>query len=59
MDVMMTSWRTAWAGGTVARATLGVFAVAASLAAGLLPVAPRLALLPMAVVFGWSQIGGV
>jgi hypothetical protein len=43
----------------VGRATFQLLAAAGAAAALALPSAPRLALLPLAVVFGWSQIGGV
>lgn len=43
----------------VARATWWLFAIAVLAAAAALPAAPRLGLLPLAVVFGWTQIGGV
>jgi hypothetical protein len=45
--------------GAVAQATWRLFAAAVLASAAALPAAPRLALLPMAVVFGWTQIGGV
>jgi hypothetical protein len=46
-------------GDAVAQATWGLFAAAVLAAVAALPAAPRLALLPLAVVFGWTQIGGV
>jgi hypothetical protein len=43
----------------VARATWLLLAAAAAAGALVLPAAPHIALLPLAVVFGWTQIGGV
>jgi hypothetical protein len=45
--------------GAVTRATWWLFAAAALASVAALPAAPRLGLLPVAVVFGWTQIGGV
>lgn len=59
MDAMIESRRETRTQNAVVRATLQLLVVAAAVAVLALPVAPRFALLAMAVVFGWTQIGGV
>ena len=59
MDSMIGRRRQRRTGQPVERATFQLLAAAVAAAAAAAAVAPRLAMLPLAVVFGWTQIGGV